>query len=140
MNLHKDLLNAHVPHDCTQCCRHCPRRTTACMDFYPANSRIFLDYVISYLRENTPRSQDKIMKRKVGFDLQFSRYGFVDDGVTSLDTYYVQMINDTLEQIRTGKVGYVYSLWQVQDVMRYEPLIDVRYIADAGAYEIKLEV
>ena len=80
------------------------------------------------------------MKRKLRYDLQFSRYGFVDDGVTSLDTYYVQMINDTLEQIRIGKVAYVYNLWQVQDVMRYEPLIDVRYIADAGAYEIKLEM
>ena len=139
MNLHKDLLRAHVPHDCSQCCRKCPQRTIACRDFYPSNSRIFLDYVLSYLRDNTPRSQDKIMKRRLGYDLQLSRYGFVDDGITSLDTYYVQMINDSLETIRTGKRAYVYNLWQVQDIMRYEPQIDVKYIPDAGAYEIKLE-
>lgn len=140
MNLHKDLLRVHVPHDCSQCCRKCPQRTIACVDFYPANSRVFLDYVLTYLKENTPRSQDKIMKRRFGQDLQYNRYGFYDDGITSLDTYYVQMINDTLEQIRIGKAGYVYSLWQVQDVLRYEPQIQVRYIPDAGAYEIKQEV
>ena len=139
MNLHNDLLRAHIPHDCSQCCRKCPQRTTACTDFYPSNSRIFLDYVLTYLKENTPRSQDKVMKRYYGKDLLYNRYGFYDDGITSLDTYYVQMINDTLEQIRLGHRTYLYSIWQIQDVLRYEPHIQVRYISDAGAYEIRLE-
>ncbi len=139
MNLHKDLLRAHVPHDCSQCCRKCPQRTIACKDFHPNNSRVFLNYVLDYLRENTPRSQDEKMKRNFGRDLQFERFGFYDDGITSLDTYYIQMINDVLEQIRLHKAGYVYNLYQVQDILRYEPQIQIRYIPDAGAYEINLE-
>ena len=139
MNLHNDLLSVHIPHDCAHCCRKCTQRTQACVDFYPVNSRVFLDYVLAYLKENTPRSNDKIMKRHYGKDLLYKRYGFYDDGITSLDTYYVQMINDTLEQIRLGNRAYVYSIWQIQDVLRYEPYIQVRYIPDAGAYEIKLE-
>lgn len=139
MNLHNDLLRAHIPHNCRQCGKQCPQSMQACVDFYPANSRVFLDYIITLLKQNTPRSKDNVMKRRFGSDIQFKRYGFYDDGITSLDAYYVQMINDTLDQVRKGKAGYVYSLWQVQDILRYEPQVRVRYISDAGAYEITEE-
>ena len=139
MTLHNDLLRAHIPHNCRQCGKQCPRSMQTCVDFYPADSRKFLDYVITYLKCNTPRSKDEIMKRYFGADIQFKRYGFYDDGITSLDSYYVRMINDTLEQVRKGKTGYVYSIWQVQDILRYEPQVRIRYIEDAGAYEIKEE-
>ena len=137
MNLHNDLLHAHIPHNCSQCCRKCPQRTQACTDFYPSNSRIFLDYVINRIRIDTPKSKDTILRRYIKTNPDVD--GGVDDGIETLDGYYVQMINDTLELIRTGKVGYLYTIQQIKDVMRFEPYIQVRYIPDAGAYEVKLE-
>lgn len=137
MNLHNDLLRAHIPHDCSQCCRKCPQRTIACTDFYPSNSRIFLDYVINRIRIDIPKSKDIILRRYIKTNPDVD--GGVDDGIETLDGYYVQMINDTLELIRTGKAGYLYTFGQIQDVMRFEPYIQVKYIPDAGAYEIKLE-
>lgn len=137
MNLHNDLLRAHIPHDCTHCCRKCPQRTQACTDFYPSNSRIFLDYVINCIRIDTPKSKDTILRRYIKTNPDVD--GGVDDGIETLDGYYVQMINDTLELIRTGKAGYLYTFGQIQDVIRFEPYIQVRYISDAGAYEIRME-
>ena len=137
MNLHNDLLRAHIPHDCSQCCRKCPQRTTACTDFYPANSRVFLDYAVTRLRCETPQSKDTILRRYI--HNRPDRDGGTDDGIDTLDSYYVQMINDTLKLIRTGKAGYLYTIQQIKDVIRFEPHIQVRYISDAGAYEVRLE-
>lgn len=137
MNLHNDLLHVHILHNCSQCYRKCPQRTIACTDFYPSNSRIFLDYVINRIRIDTPKSKDTILRRYIKTNPDID--GGVDDGIETLDGYYVQMINDTLELIRTGKAGYLYTFGQIQDVMRFEPYIQVKYIPDAGAYEIKLE-
>ncbi len=64
--------------------------------------------------------------------------GGVDDDIGTLDGYYVQMINGALLDIRHGKRAYLYTFGQIQDVMRFEPYIQIKYIPDAGAYEVKL--
>ena len=42
--------------------------------------------------------------------------------------------NSVLSEVRKGGVDYAYSLEQIRDIMRFEPDISVKYIADAGAY------
>lgn len=138
MNLHRDLLRAHIPHNCTQCCRQCEKQNTIpCSDFYPQNSRIFLENILAWLRIETSRSEETILRRHI--NLRPDKDGGVDDDIGTLDGYYVQMINGALLDIRHGKRAYLYTFGQIQDVMRFEPYIQVKYIPDAGAYEIKLE-
>ena len=55
----------------------------------------------------------------------------------TLDKYYVSMINDTLSEIRKGKVAYLFHLSQVQEVMRFEN-IDFTYDAMGSNFAIRL--
>ncbi len=132
MNLHIDLQKAHIPHSCKSCCRKCINRAEACESFYPENMREFLDYVINTLRGTVEPSREKTMKRNVINDSRS-----YNDGITTLDGYYVQLINTALAEIRRGKADYLYSFEQIRDVIRFEPDITARYIAEAGAYEIR---
>ena len=49
------------------------------------------------------------------------------------------LINSVLSEIRKGKKDYAFHLEQIKEIMRFEPRITVRYIPDAGAYEIRIE-
>lgn len=132
MNLHIDLKKAHIPHSCKSCCRKCINRAEACESFYPENMREFLDYAINTLRGTVEPSREKTMKRNVINDSRS-----YNDGITTLDGYYVQLINTALAEIRRGKADYLYCFEQIRDVIRFEPDITARYIAEAGAYEIR---
>lgn len=59
------------------------------------------------------------------------------DGDT-LDKYYVNMINDTLSQIRKGKIAYLFHLSQVQDVMKFEDIY-VAYDVQSCSFAIKIK-
>lgn len=59
------------------------------------------------------------------------------DGDT-LDKYYVNMINDTLSQIRKGKIAYLFHLSQVQDVMKFEDIY-ITYDIDSCSFVIKIK-
>ena len=63
MNLHNDLMKAKIEHDCSHCKMNCGRRTAACESFIPKNMSAFMDYVVYMLRENTPLSTEKKLKR-----------------------------------------------------------------------------
>ena len=93
----------------------------------------FMDNALNYLRTTIVKAKcEKKLTRYIQHDGKS-----YNDGITTLDGYYVQLINTALAEIRRGRSDYVYSLEQVRDIMRFEPLISVRYIAFAGAYEIR---
>lgn len=134
MSLHGELKKAGVSHNCSHCCRSCYGRKEACLEFYPDNMTAFMDYVIDSLRDTVLASNEDKLKRHVASDNKC-----FDDGVTTLDAYYVQLINSVLSEIRRGKADYVFSVEQIKDIMCFEPRIIVRYIADAECYEIRKE-
>lgn len=132
MNLHNDLQKVKIPHSCANCRRKCGNRTSACDSFYPENMTEFMDHTLDRLRETVTPSKERTLKRHITRDRKS-----YDDGVTTLDGYYVQLINSALAQIRKGKEDYVFSFEQIKDIMRFEPDISARYISGAGAYEIR---
>lgn len=134
MSLHSELKKVGVAHNCSHCCRKCYGHKEACMEFYPNNMTVFMDYVVDSLRGIVPQSKDIKLKRHVESDNKC-----FDDGVTTLDAYYVQLINSALDEIRNGKADYVFNFEQIKDIMRFEPRITIRYIADAECYEIRKE-
>ncbi len=138
MNLHNDLLKVKVVHGCENCCRkncrykNCGSDSPACENFYPENSSEFMKYVLDELRKNITPSKEKKLKRCVVPDGKS-----YNDKVTTLDEYYVLLVNSVLSEVRKGGTDYAYSLEQIRDIMRFEPDISVKYIADAGAYEVR---
>lgn len=137
MNLHKDLREVHIAHDCSQCkCRDKCRNSgmnVPCEEFYPAEMSEFMDYVISKLKERVVPSTEKRLKRRPAE----SKIPY-DDKIPPLDHYYVLLVNDVLSQIRKGKVDYIYSFGLLSDILRFERDIGAKYIPDAGAYAIFL--
>ena len=91
-----------------------------------------MDYVLDELRKNITPSREKKLKRHTVPDGKS-----YNDKVTTLDEYYVLLVNSVLSEVRKGGVDYAYSLEQIRDIMRFEPDISVKYIADAGAYEVR---
>ena len=135
MNLHNDLMKVKFVHGCENCCRKNCRYNNcnfACENFYPENSSEFMDHVLAELRKNITPSSEKKLKRHIVPDGKS-----YNDRITTLDEYYVLLVNSVLSEIRKGGVDYAYSLEQICDIMRFEPDISVKYIADAGAYEVR---
>lgn len=132
MSLHGELKKVGVSHNCSHCCRRCYGRKEACQEFYPNNVAAFMDYVIDRLRDIISTSSEDKLRRHAASDNKC-----FDDGFTTLDAYYVQFINSVLSEIRRGKADYVFSIEQIRDIMRFEPRLVVRYIADAGCYKIR---
>lgn len=135
MKLSNDLHSCGVPYSCDQCVmkKSCYQYGNTCIKFYPENMDYFVQEAITYLKENTPISKDKKLIRRVGTS---AGIGITCDN-TTLDEYYVRLINDTLSEIRHGNVGYLFSLSQIKDLLRFERDITVKY--DDGCYEIQKE-
>jgi hypothetical protein len=53
---------------------------------------------------------------------------------TTLDDYYVGMINDALSDIRSGQVTYLFHTYEVEDILSCEP--DCEYELKDGVYYI----
>lgn len=132
MNLHNDLLKAKITHNCEQCYMNCTNCSTACNKFHPENMTEFMDYALECIRGMVEPSKERTLKR---YAVRDSRS--YNDKVSTLDYYYVLLVNSVLSEIRKGKTDYVYSFEQIKDIMRFESDISVRYIADAEAYEIR---
>lgn len=135
MNLHNDLMKVKVVHGCENCCRKNCRYNncnSACENFYPENSAEFMEYILEELRKNITPSSEKKMKRHIVPDGKS-----YNDKVTTLDEYYVLLVNSVLSEIRKGGVDYAYSLEQIRDILRFETDISVKYIPEAGAYEVR---
>ena len=132
MNLHNDLMKVKIVHDCENCCHKCRKCGVACENFYPENSSEFMRYVLDELRKNITPSREKKLKRHAVPD-----WKSYNDKVTTLDEYYVLLVNSVLSEVRKGGTDYAYSLEQIRDIMRFEPYITVNYIPSAGAYEVR---
>lgn len=135
MQFTKDLQHNNVPYSCEQCCfkmscqKHIP-----CVSFYPDNKDRFMENVITYLKGTIPLSKDKNLKRHAVASLRSQ--GITSDS-TTLDGYYVNMINDSLSEIRKGRTAYLFTVGQLKDVIRFERDVKVR-INECG-YEISKE-
>ncbi|MCM1333442.1 MAG: hypothetical protein NC084_06300 [Bacteroides sp.] len=58
----------------------------------------------------------------------------------TLYKYYVDLINDTLHEIRQkGHKAYVFDLFQIRDVVKYEPLATFRYLKASDSFEVTLQ-
>lgn len=121
-----------IKHGCDQCCRKCGNRHEACVEFYPANMTAFMNEVVGTLLETVEKSSDYTLKRHA-----VRSRNVHDDGITTPDEYYVLPVDTALAAIRRGKSDYVYSFEQIKDILRFEPEITVRYIPNAGAYEVR---
>ena len=132
MNLHNDLMKVKIVHDCENCCHKCRKCGVTCENFYPVNSSEFMEHVLDELRQNITPSKEKKLKRHAVPD-----WKSYNDKVTTLDEYYVLLVNSVLSEVRKGGVDYAYSLEQIRDIMRFEPNITVNYIPSAGAYEVR---
>lgn len=64
------------------------------------------------------------------------RYGNYD-GETQY-YYFLLLIKDTLAQIRKGRTAYIFDLWQVREVIRYEPDAQFTYLPDSESIAVRL--
>ena len=124
MQFTKDLQHNHIPYSCEQCCfKLSCQKKIPCDSFYPDNMDMYMEKVTTYLKESLPLSKEKRLKRHVVTAL--GSHGITSD-TTTLDGYYVGMINDSLSEIRKGRTAYLFSVGQIKDVMRFERDIKVR--------------
>lgn len=87
---------------------------------------------IEYIRSTTnPAPTRKIPK------VYFKKaHGVVTQ--TTLYEYYVQLINDTLDEIRRGVTAYIFNFEQVADVFRYEPQAKIIYLENEECFAVSL--
>lgn len=88
---------------------------------------------IDYLRRTVQKSSARFLRRT--FINDSKRYGLTGNYEDTLDAYYVSMINDTLRQIRKRNgVAYIFSLEQVAEILRFEPLTEFIWNEDSGSF------
>lgn len=135
MNFAKEFASVGLHYNCSTCgFSNCSSRGLpyCCTNYFPENMDEVMDRVAADLHINTEKSSDKRLKRVSTGD----RHKMTCDGDT-LDKYYVGMINDTLSEIRKGKVAYLFHLSQVKEIMRFEN-IDFTYDSVGGNFAVKL--
>lgn len=47
---------------------------------------------------------------------------------------YKQFINGILFFIRQGEIDYAFYIYQIEDLLRYEPRLKTRYVRDSGDF------
>lgn len=135
MNFAKEFASVGLHYNCSTCgFSNCSSRGLpyCCTNYFPENMDEVMDRVAADLHINTEKSSDKRLKRVSTGD----RHKMTCDGDT-LDKYYVSMINDTLSEIRKGKIAYLFHLSQVKEIMRFEN-IDFTYDSVGGNFAVKL--
>ena len=128
MNLNNDILRYAIPHQCYQCtmnlscdfaCHNTPN--PRCMEFVPDNMDSFLNDTITYFEINMPKSKNKKLNRVCTYNRA------TNDKVTTLDTYYVNFINDCISELRKGKMVYVFKLSQLWEILRFVDRVKAAY-------------
>lgn len=85
---------------------------------------------------NAPSKQKCMSVREYASHICNSYAKLYNDKKTTLSRYYKEMINDSLKLIRKGKVAYLYKEEHIEDVLRFEPEINVTY--DGTAFCVSL--
>ena len=131
MNLNNDILRYAIPHQCYQCtmnlscdfpCHNTPN--PLCKKFVPNNMDNFLNDTITYFELNMTKSKSKKLKRVCTYNRA------TNDKVTTLDTYYVNFINDCISELRNGKTVYVFKLSQLWEILRFVDGVKAMYQGD----------
>ena len=131
MNLNNDILRYAIPHQCNQCtmnlscdspCHNTPN--PLCKKFVPNNMDNFLNDTITYFQMNMPKSKLNKLKRVCTYNRA------TNDKVTTLDTYYVNFINDCISELRNGKTVYVFKLSQLWEIIKFVDNVKAMYQGD----------
>ena len=136
MNFAKEFASVGLHYNCSTCgFTNCSSRGLpyCCTNYFPSNTETLINRVCIDLSTITVKTSEKRLKRRPVGD----KNKMTCDGDT-LDKYYVGMINDTLSQIRKGKIAYLFHLSQVKEIMRFED-IEVTYNVDGGNFAIKIK-
>lgn len=102
------------------------------------NKREFLKKIEFYrdfieeCRAKTIPSKDKFLKRHA------KQSCYLTYDIPSQDFYYVQLINDTLSEIRKGEIAYVFTEAQVKDILRFEPTALIWYTPQGRYFSVAL--
>ena len=107
---------------CDFACHNTPN--PRCMKFVPDNMDGFLNDTISYFEMHMTKSKYDKLQRVC----TYSRA--TNDKVTTLDTYYVNFINDCISELRSGKTVYVFKLSQLWEVLRFVDGVTAVYQGD----------
>ena len=131
MNLNNDILRYAIPHQCYQCtmnlscdspCHNTPN--PLCKKFIPDNMDSFLNNIITYFEMNMTKSKYNKLKRVCTYNRA------TNDKVTTLDTYYVNFINDCISELRKGKMIYVFKLSQLWEILKFVDRVKAVYQGD----------
>ena len=76
----------------------------------------------------------QLLTRKI---YQMRKLGFVNDGVDTLDNYYVNYINSVLRAVRDNKRIWVFNWDQLAEVFRFEPDVQVTYSFNDEVFYLK---
>ena len=131
MNLNNDILRYAIPHQCYQCtmnlscdssCHNTPN--PLCKKFIPNNMDNFLNDTITYFELNMTKSKLKKLKRVCTYNRA------TNDKITTLDTYYVNFINDCISELQKGKTVYVFKLSQLWEIIKFVDNVKAMYQGD----------
>lgn len=92
---------------------------------------------IESIRQYVKSRGNKFVGKKLSRNVyEFYNLGVCNDGISSLDEYYVKLINDVLFDIRHCKPAWVFSLQQVAEIFKFEPNVRVTYDKDDMVFYI----
>lgn len=89
------------------------------------------DEYIQYLRDCNVPTNERYLPRVHG-----GCYGLYNDKIPTTYEYYRKFINDVLHTIRGGKSDYCYELYQIKELLRFEPDMQIKY--RDGAFVVSL--
>ena len=130
-DFNSDIIRYNIPHSCKQCtrCYDCydvryGKPNPQCRRFVPSNMDMFLNDMITYFEINVPKSKSKKLNRVCSYN------GATNDKITTLDKYYVDLINDSIKELRKGKITYIFNIHQLYDIIKFCSDFTAQYQGD----------
>lgn len=130
-DFNSDIIRYNIPHSCNQCtrCYDCydvryGKPNPQCRRFIPSNMDMFLNDTITYFNENVPKSKDEKLNRVCSYN------GATNDKVTTLDKYYVDLINDSVQELRNRRTAYIFNIHQLYDIVQFYGDFTAKYQGD----------
>lgn len=103
---------------------------TPCHHIQFLSDEYFQDVVLPRIRESiTPRRERRLSRKVI-------KSSGVDYSGESLDSYYIAMINDCLNEVRHKRVAYLFNVDQLREVLSFEP--DCNIEINDGIFYISL--
>ena len=87
--------------------------------------------VFKYMKSINKPSKKKKLKRNATTPIVMTRRWTLTDStgvVDTLDESYVRYINDVLSQIRKKQTDYCYYIYQIIDLLKFEPELKVKLV------------